>query len=138
MGFYCQEVIVIKQAGVNVPWVVEPTAVTVDYRGGYYQINVSSPNDFTLSSDSDWSTAERNRDGKFTIHISENEGYARTMNIFVTSGGETKTVVVNQGSRYPNEYVLDYVPQQMIFEASGGTIQITIRSDSDWTITNNE
>ena len=138
MGFYCQEVIVIKQAGVNVPWVVEPTAVTVDYRGGYYQINVSSPNDFTLSSDSDWSTAERNRDGKFTIHISENEGYARTMNIYVTSGGETKTVVVNQGSRYPDEYVLDYVPQQMIFEASGGTIQITIRSDSDWTIENNE
>ena len=69
------------------------------------------------------------------VHIAENDGYARTMNINVTSSGQTITIPVSQGSKYTNQYTLDYAPSDIMFESSGGTISVTIRSDSDWTIT---
>ena len=71
----------------------------------------------------------------FTIHIDENQGFDRTMNINITTNGNTYTVVVNQGSKYSSNYTLDYAPQNIVFDASGGTMTVTIRSDSDWTIT---
>ena len=71
----------------------------------------------------------------FTIHIDQNDGYDRIMNVEIATNGETYNVVVNQGSRYSDNYTLDYAPQNIVFDASGGTMQMTIRSDSDWTIT---
>jgi len=133
MGYYCQEVIEVCQEGTG-GFVVNPTAITVDYRGGDYSISVTSDTQFSVSMSETWCTNEMSRDDKFMVHIEPNEGYSRTMNIYVNSNGQTKTIVVNQGSKYPNEYTLDYSPQNIVFDASGGTITITIRSDSPWTI----
>lgn len=134
MGYYCNETIIIHQEGVDTPWIVVPTAITVDYRGGDFSISVTSSTPYSVSISEDWVHRTLSRDDKFMVHIDENEGYARTMNIVVSADGSTKNVVVSQGSKYPNEYTLDYQPTDLTFDASGGTIDITIRSDSDWTI----
>lgn len=134
MGYYCQEVIEIHQEGVDVPVVVTPSAITVSDRGGDYTINVESPSSYTISSvDSKMSVTSESYDS-FTIHIEPNEGYEKTIYADVVTNGGTYRVNINQLSSYPNNYVLDYAPQDIVFESSGGTIQITIRSDSDWTI----
>ena len=138
MGYYCNETIIIHQEGVDTPWIVSPTAITTTYRGGDYIISVTSSTPYSVSMSDDWVSQEMTRDGMFTAHVDENNGYERTMNIVVTADGSSKNVVVNQGSKYPSQYILDYTPQDIIFESSGGTIQVTIRSNSDWTITPNE
>lgn len=135
MGYYCNETIVIHQEGVDIPWVVTPTAITTTYRGGDYAISVTSQTPYNVSMSSDWVHRSLSRDDTFMVHIDENEGYERTMNIVVTADGSSKNVVVNQGSRYPSEYTLDYNPTDLVFEASGGTIDITVRSNSDFEIT---
>ena len=138
MGYYANETIVIHQEGVDIPWSVSPTAITVDNKGGDYIIGVTAQTQFSVSMSEDWCRSELTKDGMFTIHIEENEGYARTMNVVVSADGSTKNVVINQGSKYPDDYTLDYVPQELIFNASGGVITVTIRSDSDWEIISNE
>ena len=135
MGYFCNETIVIMQEGVDVPVIVTPTGITVDYRGGDYIINVSSPTDYTVSSDNTSVSKSVQNTGMFSIHIDENYGYERTMNVEVETNGGTYTVVINQGSRYSDDYTLDYAPQDIVFDASGGTATITIRSNSNWRIT---
>lgn len=135
MGYFCNETIVIMQEGVDVPVIVTPTAITVDYRGGDYMVSVNSPTAFTVSTSESWTSKAVENESMFTIHIDENEGFDRTMNINITTNGNTYAVVVNQGSRYSDDYTLDYSPQNIVFDASGGTMTVTIRSDSDWTIT---
>jgi hypothetical protein len=134
MGYYCNETIVIEQEGEG-GFVVNPTAITVDYKGGDFAISVTSDTNYNVSMSESWATQELSRDNTFMVHIAENDGYARTMNINVTSSGQTITIPVNQGSKYANQYTLDYAPSDIMFESSGGTISVTIRSDSDWTIT---
>lgn len=134
MGYYCREVIEVWQDGVG-GLVVNPTAITVDYRGGDFTVSVTSDTQFNVSVSDDWVSEEMSRDDKFMAHVAPNEGYARTTNITVSSNGDTATVVVNQGSKYPAQYDLDYAPQDIVFDASGGTMTVTIRSDSDWQIT---
>ena len=134
MGYYCNETIIIHQEGVDTPWIVNPTAITVDYRGGDFSISVTSSTPYSVSFAESWVHKTLARDDTFMVHIDENEGYARTMNIVVSADGSTKNVIISQGSKYPNEYTLDYQPTDLTFDASGGTIDITIRSDSDWTI----
>lgn len=135
MGYYCQEIIEIWQDGIVSPWVVTPTAITATYRGGDYMVRVDSPTYFSVSLQDSWLNTEMARDGLFIVHVEPNEGYARTTNITVTSNNETKTVIVYQTSKYPEEYILDYAPQDITFEAAGGTIDVTIRSNTPWTIT---
>lgn len=134
MGYNCNETIVIRQEGIDNPWIVSPTGITVDDKGGDFIIGVTSQTPYSVSISSDWVRQELSRDGMFTIHIDENDGYDRTMNVVVTADGSSKNVVVNQSGKMPSKYTLDYYPSA-IFESSGGTIQLTIRSDSDWTIT---
>lgn len=135
MGYFCNETIVIMQEGLDLPVIVTPTAITVDYRGGDYMVSVNSPTSFTVSTSESWTSKAVENESMFTIHIDENQGFDRTMNINITTNGSTYTVVVNQGSRYSDNYTLDYAPQNIVFDASGGTMTVTIRSDSDWTIT---
>lgn len=138
MGYNCNETIVIHQEGVGgTPWIVNPTAITTSDRGGDYLIGVTASTPFTVSVPNDWADNTSRNDNRFTIHIDPNEGYDRTMNIVVSANGETKTVVINQGSRYPDGYTLDYAPENIVFDTTGGTVDVTIRSDSDWTITDN-
>ena len=134
MGYYCQEVIEVWQDGTG-GFVVNPTAITVDYKGGDFAISVTSDTQYSVSMSESWATEELSRDNTFMVHIEPNTGYSRTMNINVTSNGQTISIPVTQGSKYPNQYVLDYVPQNIVFDASGGTMDITIRSDSPWTLT---
>lgn len=138
MGYYCNETIIIKQEGVNTPWIVSPTAITTTYRGGDYMISVTSQTEYSVSIGESWVHKTLSRDGTFMVHIDENDGYERTMNIVITADGSSKNVLVTQGSKFPTQYQLDYAPTDLIFESSGGTIDVTIRSNSDWTITPNE
>lgn len=133
LGYYCNEVIEIHQQGNGVV-VITPTAITVSDRGGDYYINVESPTDFTTQISEDWVHMGLSRNGGFTVHIDQNYGYERNMNIVITTNGETHYVAITQLSPYPSTYTLDYVPTNITFDSSGGTIEVTIRSDSDWNI----
>lgn len=135
MGYYCNETIVIMQEGVDAPVVVNPTAITVDRGGGDYTITVESPTDFSVSMSEAWTSKNTQNENSFTIHINPNDGYERNMNITITTNGQTFTIPIMQLSSYSDNYVLDYAPQSVVFDASGGTIDITIRSNSNWTIT---
>lgn len=134
MGYYCNETIIIHQEGEG-GWVVVPTGITVDYRGGSFPISVTSATPYNVSMSANWSHQEMARNDVFMLTIEPNDGYERTMNVTISNGSDTSTVVVNQGSMYPDDYVLDYAPQNIEFESSGGTIDVTVRSDSDWSIT---
>ena len=134
MGYFCNETIVIMQEGVDVPVVINPTGISVSDRGGDYVITVESPTDYTVSSSESWVSKNIQNSNMFTIHIDENQGFDRTMNINITTNGNTYTVVINQGSKYSDNYTLDYAPQSIVFDAEGGTIDVTIRSNSPWTI----
>jgi len=135
MGYYCNETIVINQEGLDNPVIVTPTAITVSDRGGSFFVNVVSPDSFTVSSQSAWAENEMKRDGTFVINVGPNDGYERTTNVVVTTNGSNYNILVKQLSKYPNEYTLDYVPTNINFTASGGSMDITIRSDSPWSLT---
>ena len=135
MGYYRNETIVIEQEGEGGGFIVNPTAITVDYRGGDFAISVTADTPYSVSMSDTWASQELARDNTFMVHITPNDGYARTMNINITASGQTISIPVNQGSKYPTQYDLDYVPQNIVFDASGGTMSVTIRSDSPWTIT---
>lgn len=135
MGYYCNETIVIEQDGLDNPVIVNPTAITVDYGGGSFFVSVTSPDSFAVSTQDAWAENEMKRDGTFVINVGPNDGYERTTNVVVTTNGSNYNVLVTQLSKYPNEYTLDYAPQDLTFESSGGTKNITIRSNSDWDIT---
>lgn len=133
MGYFCNETIEIDQEGIEQPWVVSPTGITVDYGGGDYLFSVTSMTQYNASSSK--ADVEDLNTGVFKVHVDENTGYDRDINVVVSADGETKTVVIHQGSMYPSEYDLDFMPQGIVFDASGGTMEITIRSKSPWTIT---
>lgn len=133
MGYYCNETIVINQRG-TLSLSVYPESLDVGYKGGDYMVSVSSSEPYNVSMGDVWAYSGFSTNGMFTIHAVENDRYDRTMNVVVTSGNESVTIPITQGSKYANNYTLDYAPSRIEFDSSGGTIQITIRSDSDWTI----
>lgn len=135
MGYYCNEVIEVRQDSGVQTLVVNPTEVDFKYTGGSCIIEVTSSTVFNVSVSASWITHTITRDGAFLIDVAPNDGYERSSVITVSSNGQTATVTVNQASKYPSTYTLDYVPQDLVFDASGGSITVTIRSDSNWTIT---
>lgn len=135
MGYYCNEVIEVRQnAGVN-RLAVEPTQIDCEYLGGSFIVSVTSATMFNVSIPQSWVSQTISRDGSFIIEVEPNNGFSRQCIVTVTSGGESETVTINQGSKLPEEYYLDYTPQDIVFESSGGTIGVTIRSNSNWEIT---
>ena len=135
MGYYCEEVIEVRQeSGVN-RLEVDPTEINCEYLGGSYIISVTSSTVFNVSFSQEWVHKSILRDGSFIIEIDPNNGYSRQCIVTVTSGNDSETVTINQGSKFPDDYYLDYQPQNIVFDASGGTVDVTIRSNSNWEIT---
>ena len=125
----------INQEGLDNPVVVTPSSITADWRGGDYLVSVVSPTAFTTSVSDVWSRNTLSTPNAFVIHVDQNDGYARTTTVQVSTNGQTYNITINQSSKYSNEYTLDYEPSNIVFDATGGTMDITIRSDSDWNIT---
>lgn len=135
MGYYCNETIVVNQQASGGGFNVDPTGITVDYRGGTFPVSVTSDTSFNVSTVATWIKHTEMKGGTFTISVNQNDGYERTAIVNVESGGQTKTVTVTQGSAYIVDYTLDYTPKDIVFEASGGSQSVGIRSNSDWNIT---
>lgn len=134
----CSEVIEINQEGDGSGGgvIVEPTGITVDYRGGTYIISVSSSTSYAVSMTESWANVDTvSKSGSFTVKVDENKGLEREMNINVTSNGQTATVHVTQLSKYPDGYFLRYIPENIVFDSSGGSKSVTIESETDWNIT---
>lgn len=134
----CSEVIEINQEGDGTGGgiVVQPTAITVSDKGGTYIISVSSSTSYAVTMSEAWATVDMvSKNGSFTVKVDENKGLEREMNINVTSNGQTATVHITQLSKYPNGYVLRYIPENIVFDSSGGTKSVTIESETDWNIT---
>ena len=136
MGYLCNETIEVNQDYSGGGLIVEPTAITVDYRGGSFAVSVTSDTSYSVSYGADWVRDNQMKGGNFILVIAENNGYERTATVTVTSGAESKNITITQGSVYIVDYTLDYTPQNIVFEASGGSQDIGIRSNSNWNITN--
>lgn len=133
MGYTCQEVIEVRQNGVG-EMVVTPSAITATKAGGDYLVYVSSPSDYSVSNSTYWLGATKLRDNAISVHIEPNNGNQRTGNVTITDGSNSTTVLITQEAATDKVLALEYLPQEIVFDASGGTAQITIRSNSDWII----
>ena len=134
MGYYCNETIEVNQDYSGGGLIVEPTEINADYWGGNYVVKVTSNTSYSVSYGADWVSGDQMKGGIFILVIDENKGYERTATVTVTSGAESKNITITQGSGYVVDYTLDYSPEKITFEASGGTIDVGIRSNSNWRI----
>jgi len=136
MGYTCEEIIEVVQNG-QTALSVEPQVINTRARGGDYILNVDSPSAYTITTSNNWVSTEKFRDGVVSVHIEPNDSYVRTSNIVISDGNDSVTVVVNQTTDYSEDYTLDFAPEDIVFDAEGGVIEIKIRSNSPWTITEN-
>lgn len=134
MGFNVNEVIEVRQRSTNSSVVVNPTGVTDSYKGGGHFVEVTTQDKFVIADKPDWVRITMVNDGVIAFDVEENGGYDRNGTITIETGGQEMAIDISQGSRYSEDYVLDFSPNDIIFDSTGGTIDVTIRSNSDWFI----
>lgn len=100
------------------------------------QISASQGLDWSVSSDQSWvSFSQKNGRGSanitVTVTTNPSSSTARTANITVSSKSYTRTCELKQE---PNAAYLDLSVSSLTFTNTGGTQQVTITSNTDWTI----
>ena len=135
LGYNCTETIEVYQKG-NSSLNVSPVVIKAGVNGGSYVVNVSASTAYTVSSSDSWYSGEKFGTSNVIVNIPRNDGYERTSTMTITCSGETVTISIEQDG-ISGEYTLDYQPEDIVFESTGGTIDITIRSNAPWEITDN-
>ncbi|MBP5340490.1 MAG: BACON domain-containing protein [Prevotella sp.] len=117
---------------------VSPAAISFEAEGGSQKISIDANQSWTVKGSDSWlslSAREGVDKADITITADYNNGNERTATITVTGRGETKTVSVSQGKINPE---LSVTPIEMKFEAVGGTQNLTVKSNTNWTASSNQ
>lgn len=99
-------------------------------------ITVTSNDLWTASCPDNWVTLSPESgegDGSIKITVTENTGFEpRSSTVTVTAGDKTSSVKVNQLALTPS---LDVQPLSFEVKSEGGTCEVTVTSNSTWTVT---
>lgn len=136
-GNFMNQNVIIQQNATGTYLNVDPTGFTIDYNEQTIIININSSSNVSGCTMPEWVTLETQKNGLMIFNVARNDmNIARSGNIVLTNTDSvTATITITQGSSYNNDYVLDYTLSNSTFPASGGTETLTIRSNNNWTIT---
>ena len=131
-GFPCTETFEIRQEGVE-QFGISPTAITAQYTGGTFMLNVTASSPFTASTNDSWIVLPQNRPlGAIPFDVENNtEATARIGYINVTNGSETAQTQVLQYAETTNSPIA-IKPSSIGFANTGGTGSLTIYCQGEW------
>jgi len=116
---------------------LDKTTLSFEIEGGSQNIAISSNETWTISNNADWITVSPqsgNGNATVTIIASENEAFeARKTTLTFSSETKIVTIEVTQGAK---EFYLELDKTTLTFEADGGTQNISVSSNGNWTISN--
>jgi len=116
---------------------LDKTTLSFEIEGGSQNIAISSNGNWTVSNNADWlivSPQSDNGNGTVIVTASENETF-EARETTLTFSSETKTVTVEIAQR-AKEFYLELDKTTLLFEAEGGTQNISVSSNENWTISN--
>ena len=136
------EVRVTQKAGTAPPTPtlsVSKSSVSISATGGNDSFTITSNTSWTVSSDQTWCTVSPtsgSNDGTVTIKADENKNTTtRSATITVKYGDKSETVTVNQSAA---DIVLKVSSTSLSFAENGGSENISITCNSDWTVSSNQ
>jgi len=139
------EIRVTQQAGTTptptptISLEVSKNSVSLKAGGGNDSFTIKSNTSWTVSSDQAWCTvspASGSNDGTVSIRVEENKSTAaRSAIITVRYGDKSTTVSVSQAAA---DVVLTVSPTSLSFTESGGSENISITSNTDWTVSSSQ
>ncbi len=134
--------------GYNVNWVqfvsvannltVSPTSLSVGSAAGNSTITVTSNVSWTITDNQTWITTSAtsgSNNGTFTVGVTANTGAARSGTVTVTGGGFTRTISVAQSAAGNS---LTVSPTSLSVGSAAGNSTITVTSNVNWTISDNQ
>jgi outer membrane lipoprotein-sorting protein len=113
-----------------------PAALDFDASGGTLNVVVTSNTNWTAVSSATWLTltpASGTGDGLATVTAAANTGEARTATVTVAGGDISVTVTVTQAPATASAFILTVAPVTLDFNAAGGTLNIAVASNTNWT-----
>lgn len=129
---------VLQHAAVHVTINVTPAVLPMGYEGGEQTIAVDCEGSWTVSTDADWvslGATSGNGNANLTVVVAENESMEPRMATldFVTETGDRTTASVKQDGA-PDPHHLEVTPSTVSFNKDGGTAEISVSCDTDWTV----
>ena len=118
---------------------VSKNNVSFSATGGNDSFTITSNTSWTVSSDQTWCTVSPtsgSNGATVTIKVDENKNTtSRSANITVKYGDKSVTVTVSQAAA---DVQLSVAPTSLSFTENGGSEDITITCNSDWTVSSNQ
>jgi hypothetical protein len=125
--------VTINQHGAVPVLNVDPITKTVSANAGTTDFSVASNIDWNISENSDWLIAVKTNNSTLTISYNENmEVSSRSASITLSGPNVTSVIVtLNQDGATP---VLSVTPSSADVSASPGTVDFTVTSNIEWTL----
>jgi hypothetical protein len=121
---------------------VSPLELNMPYTGGTETLTVTSTIAWTANVESDWMTLSLNSgdgDAEVTVNVAENADFvgreSKVEFVYTFPGGSVgRTIVLVRQEAAPDPHFLTVSPQEFSFGKEGGTAEITVECDVDWTV----
>ena len=120
--------IVVNQKGMTPKIVINGTSFNVPAQGGTVNVDVTSNVDYSVAFNADWVTRSGNT---FTVKPNDTTK-ERSVVITYSYGDISSGVVIKQSGR--DEYTVTVNPTTIEAEAAGGTFNITVTSDGNYSV----
>lgn len=138
-GTASQDIKVTQKGAITPSLTVDPKSLSFTATGGENSFTITSNTSWTVSSDQSWCTVSPtsgSNDGTVTIKADENKSTtSRSANITVKYGDKSEPVTVSQAAA---DVQLSVAPISLSFTENGGSEDITITCNSDWTVSSNQ
>ena len=129
---------VIQHAGEQIYVTIDPSTLSFNYDGGTQSVSVLSNDSWTATTDADWfslGTTSGNGNDEVTVTVSENEMQEARVGIvtFLSEAGGSSQLTIKQEAA-PDPHYLEVTPMAVTIDKDGGSADITISCDEDWTV----
>lgn len=128
---------VTQESGPSYSISVNPTAIEASAQGGTYEVTVTATCEWTVNTAASWlhcQPASGNGNATVTVTVDPNEGdtSAREADI-IFAGAESTLAPLHVTQLAPIMANISVTPSMIEFEYAGGTQQVTVNSDAEWT-----
>ena len=129
---------VIQHAGEQIYISINPSILSFDYDGGTQSVSVLSNGSWTATLDADWfslGTTSGNGNAEVTVTVSENEMQEARVGFvtFLSESGVSVQLDIKQEAA-PDPHYLEVTPLGVNIDKDGGSADITVSCDEDWTV----
>lgn len=116
---------------------VSPTTIDADVNGGTFEVTVTANCQWTANTTAEWVVCEPasgDGNGTVTVSVSPNTGdVSERETDLVFAGADNILVPVRVTQHSPQLYYLSATPGIVTFEYTGGTEQVNVHSNDNWT-----